>query len=107
MEDSRKRKNEKICSKILEKKSKTEVDLRTDWEKELDEKGYCVVKNVISREKASESISKFWDWFEHFETGIDRNDPKTWKSSKLPFNLHGIGSNSKGIKLIITKIVSQ
>ena len=91
MEDTRKRKTETINSSATsDKKSKTEVDEKIDWEKELEEKGYCVIPNVISKEKANESVSKFWDWFEGFETGVDRNNPKTWTCSKLPFSLHGI-----------------
>lgn len=66
-------------------------DLYEKYEKELYEKGYVVVKGVISKEKAKDYEGQFFDWLEGLnETKIDRNDPSTWKGDQYPMNLHGI-----------------
>ncbi len=46
--------------------------------KELQEKGYVVVKNVIPKERADEYVSRAYDWLEGFNLGFDRNDRSTW-----------------------------
>ena len=56
----------------------------------LKHDGWAIVKGVTSKEFAHMTASKFWDWFENFETGIDRDDPSTWTSIAWPLNVHGI-----------------
>jgi hypothetical protein len=85
MSDTCKRKDEEPFTP--EKKPKTDAE---DWMLELEEKGYCVIPGVLSKEKSSEYVSKFWDWLESFHTGVDRTNSKTWTGSKLPHNSHGI-----------------
>ncbi len=46
--------------------------------KELQEKGYALVKNVISKEKSEEYVSRAFDWLEGFGLGFDRHDRSTW-----------------------------
>lgn len=55
---------------------------------EIEEKGYTVVKNVLSPQAAFGYYHRFWNWLEYLKPGLTREDPETWKQK--PFNLHGI-----------------
>ncbi|KAK6909542.1 hypothetical protein I203_103563 [Kwoniella mangroviensis CBS 8507] len=63
---------------------------------ELDQKGYTVVKNVLSSERSSEYVNRAFDWLEGFNKGFKRDVRSTWKPENLPafsrgglFNRHG------------------
>ena len=56
----------------------------------LKNNGWAIVKGVTKADFAQETASKFWKWFENFNTGIDREKPETWKTKDWPVNLHGI-----------------
>lgn len=57
---------------------------------ELAEKGYTVVKNVVSPEKCEIYYQKLWKWLESLGTGITFEDKDTWKSNNWPISIHGI-----------------
>jgi ectoine hydroxylase-related dioxygenase (phytanoyl-CoA dioxygenase family) len=46
--------------------------------------GWCVIPDIITAERASEYISKMWDWLEGLNTGVDRNNQKTWEEGTWP-----------------------
>eukprot|EP01132_Coremiostelium_polycephalum_P007918 gene7918-9744_t len=60
-----------------------------EWRKQLFLKGWAVVKNVVSKERAEHYRSEFWTWIESFKTGISRNDKNSW-SENWPHSLQGI-----------------
>jgi len=65
---------------------------------ELEEKGYTVVKGVISKEKAAQYVDRIYQWLESFGTGFKADDRSTWRVSNVPpfgrggiFNRYGAG----------------
>ena len=58
--------------------------------KELFNKGYCVIPNILSDQECNETIDKIWQWLSSLGTGINRNDPLTWKAKYWPPSKHGI-----------------
>jgi len=52
---------------------------------ELDTKGYTVVKNVISAEKAAGYVDRMYNWLEGFGNGFKKDDRSTWRVDKLPY----------------------
>ncbi|ORX37087.1 hypothetical protein BD324DRAFT_642094 [Kockovaella imperatae] len=70
----------------------------TSYYEDLDKNGWCVVKNVISPEKAAYYVDQAYSWLEGFGKGFDKNDRETWKPENLPafakgglFNRHASG----------------
>ena len=59
------------------------------WE-HLREHGWAVVGNVLTPKKVDTYVGRMWSWFEQLGTGIDRNDPATWRGDAWPRNIHGI-----------------
>jgi len=59
------------------------------WMSDLLEKGWAVVKGVITPEKAADYASRANDWLEGFKLGYDRNDRSTWQKKNLPRHNHG------------------
>lgn len=60
---------------------------------ELENNGYTVVENVLTSQKCEQYINRFWDWLHNLNTGIDRNNPLTWKTMPdggWPLNIRGI-----------------
>ena len=55
----------------------------------LEEHGYCVIKAVLQPEEIQKSMSLTWDFLEGYGTGIKRDDPHTWDSSRWPTTTHG------------------
>lgn len=68
----------------------TFFDILTHCFKELDEKGYTIIPNVISQDKAREYHDAFWDMMEELNPDIKRDKRSTWKTENWPLNLHGI-----------------
>ncbi|WWC88322.1 uncharacterized protein L201_003230 [Kwoniella dendrophila CBS 6074] len=67
-----------------------------DYLPELQSRGWTVVKNAISTEKAKQYEDEAYKWLESFGKGFDKNDRNTWKVKNLPwfakgglFNRHG------------------
>ncbi|ODO04982.1 hypothetical protein I350_05594 [Cryptococcus amylolentus CBS 6273] len=56
---------------------------------ELEDRGYTVVKNVLSFEKAAEYKERLLQWLEDFQLGFRRDDPETWKWDYLPESWKG------------------
>lgn len=46
--------------------------------------GFCVIKNVISKEKAAETVDEIHQWLEDFNLGYKRDDPSTIREECLP-----------------------
>ena len=57
---------------------------------QLEIEGYTVIPNVICNSQANEYINSIWNWLESLQTGIQREDPSTWKSKNWPISIHGI-----------------
>lgn len=57
---------------------------------DLDEKGYCVIPNLITKEECKKYIDRIWDWLEGLDTDIDRNEPATWGNGQWPPSMFGI-----------------
>jgi len=57
---------------------------------ELAEKGYTVIKNVVSLEKCEIYYQQIWKWLASLETGISLEDKNTWKTTNWPISIHGI-----------------
>jgi len=65
---------------------------------ELDKNGWCVVKGVISPEKAQHYVNEMYKWLEGFGMGFKADDRSTWHVQNVPefgkgglFNRHGCG----------------
>lgn len=56
--------------------------------KYLDEHGYVVFADVLSKEEVSKNFNLFWEFLESINTShpIDRNNPKTWE--KFWYDMH-------------------
>jgi ectoine hydroxylase-related dioxygenase (phytanoyl-CoA dioxygenase family) len=52
----------------------------------LREYGYCIVENVFTNEECQDYINGCWDWLEGLDTGIDRNNNKTWNNNNWVLN---------------------
>jgi len=59
------------------------------WLRDLDEKGWAIIKGVVSPEKAAEYRDKAFEWLEGFKLGYKRDDPTTWKKENLPRHSFG------------------
>lgn len=46
--------------------------------------GYCVIKNVLSEERAAEIVSDIHEWLESYNLGYRRDDPSTIREECLP-----------------------
>ena len=58
--------------------------------KDLQENGFSVVKDVLTNEECDLAISGAWDWLESMDSGINRNEPKSWNGVNWPRNIHGL-----------------
>ncbi|GLI76566.1 hypothetical protein PoHVEF18_004839 [Penicillium ochrochloron] len=57
-----------------------------DWRDDLHEKGYVVLKNVVSEERALYYHQKMIDWLGSFDNGFDIKDRSTWTEENLPWS---------------------
>ena len=55
-----------------------------DFQTELREKGFVVLKGAISRDRAVKYQEKAYDWLKSFGTDLDFNNPETWIKENLP-----------------------
>ncbi|KAI5200103.1 hypothetical protein E4T39_05850 [Aureobasidium subglaciale] len=55
-----------------------------DWRDDLARDGFCVVKNVLEKEKALKYAEDIKDWLEGFGLGYKRDDPSTIREECLP-----------------------
>ena len=56
---------------------------------ELRSKGWTVVKETISKEKALAYADEGYKWLESWDLGYKRNDPSTRKAANLPWHIRG------------------
>lgn len=57
--------------------------------KDLKEKGFCVIPNLVPKEKCDQYIDDALTWLEAFDLGFKRDDKSTWTQDHLP--AHGKG----------------
>lgn len=57
--------------------------------KDLREKGYAVVPNLVPKERCDEYVNSALTWLEDFGLGFKRDDKKTWHADKLPVHVVG------------------
>lgn len=55
----------------------------------LEENGYVVLRNALSKEEAATAIDLTWDYLEGLGTGVNRSQPETWVDDKWPTVVHG------------------
>lgn len=55
----------------------------------LEANGYVVVRSVLSEAEAGKAMQLTWDYIEQLDTGVDRNDIKTWTNQHWPTVVHG------------------
>ena len=48
------------------------MDVRSQWEIELETEGWAVVPGVLTETEVETCISLTWDWLESLGSGIDR-----------------------------------
>lgn len=60
------------------------------WIHHLNNEGYAVVPNVLTREQCDQIIDQAWEWLQALGTGIQREDPTTWTNDRWPQNFNGI-----------------
>lgn len=57
----------------------------------LDDKGYAVIKGLLSRQEADEHLDKVWNFVEGLNPKISRNDKASWYVPKqFPLTMRGI-----------------
>jgi hypothetical protein len=59
------------------------------WMTELRTKGWTVVPNALSKEKASSYADEGYKWLESWELGYDHKDESTRKTANLPWHIRG------------------
>ncbi|KXS20441.1 hypothetical protein M427DRAFT_94336 [Gonapodya prolifera JEL478] len=57
---------------------------------DLARDGYAAVQAVPDSDRLQHLRDGFWDWLEHFDPAIKRNDPRTWDSPNGPTSFYGI-----------------
>ena len=57
---------------------------------DLETQGWAVIPDVLTPRECEEYVSKAWEWLESLETGIKRDDPKTWGEDRWPSSFRGI-----------------
>lgn len=60
-----------------------------DWRDEFHKYGCCVIKNVISPERAQYYAQKQIEWLKKFDLGFDEKDESTWTAEHLPVSFKG------------------
>jgi|TARA_B110000914_G_C15454268_1_gene442510 hypothetical protein len=58
------------------------------WKKNLDEKGYAIVEDVLNATECLELESGFWEYFGRL-SGVKKEDESTWKNIYRLFPNHG------------------
>lgn len=56
---------------------------------DLKEKGYCVIPNVVPKERCDQYVDDALTWLENFGLGFKRDDKSTWTKDHLP--VHAVG----------------
>ncbi|TKA81740.1 hypothetical protein B0A55_01120 [Friedmanniomyces simplex] len=60
-----------------------------DWRDDFHRDGFCIVKNVITPERAEYYKQKQIEWLQSFGLGFDPNDESTWTMDHLPVSFKG------------------
>ena len=55
----------------------------------LEEEGYVVLKETLTKTQAKQTLSLLWDYLESLGTGIDRHNSATWDDDRWPTSAHG------------------
>ena len=62
---------------------------------DLNENGYCVIPNILDSNTCDNYIERIWDWLESLNSGINRDEPNSWKGTNWPPNTRGIFKHFK------------
>ncbi len=77
------------------------LDAENEAVQRLLKEGVAIVR-ACSAAEADELRKELWDDLEALGTGIDRNDPETWKNSNWPQTTHGLLQNqSFGLRIAV------
>jgi hypothetical protein len=57
--------------------------------RDLKEKGYCVIPNLVPKERCDQYVNDALEWLEGFGLGFKRDDKSTWHKDNLP--VHAVG----------------
>ena len=57
--------------------------------RQLREKGWCVVKGAVPRDRADHYRDEAYKWVEGWGLGYDRNDPSTRLTKNMPWSVRG------------------
>lgn len=60
-----------------------------DWRDDFFAKGYAIIKNAITPERAAYYRQKQIEWLQSFGRGFDPNDESTWTQEHLPVSFKG------------------
>lgn len=60
-----------------------------DWRDDFHRDGCCVIKGVVSPERAEYYKAKQIEWLQNFGLGFDPNDKSTWTKDHLPVSFKG------------------
>lgn len=63
----------------------------------LEQKGFVVIKQVLSPKEAERAVELTWDYLEGLDTGIRRDDMSTWSDAQWPTTVHGAILSFHGI----------
>jgi ectoine hydroxylase-related dioxygenase (phytanoyl-CoA dioxygenase family) len=56
----------------------------------LDLDGYCVIDNVISKQKCRTYVNDMWNWLKEINPTINKDDSTTWLNNNFPVTFKGI-----------------
>ncbi|KAK4579943.1 hypothetical protein LTR86_000144 [Recurvomyces mirabilis] len=70
---------------------------RPEWQADLEENGYAVVRNVIPKQSCDDFVESSLKWLETFPHGFKRDDRSTWKTEHLPWGQKGGLYNRYGV----------
>lgn len=57
---------------------------------DLETQGWAVIPDVLTPRECEAYVSGAWEWLASLETGIRRDDPKTWGDDRWPSSFRGI-----------------
>lgn len=60
-----------------------------DWRDDFFDKGYAIIKNAITPERAEYYRQKQVEWLQSFNRGFNPNDENTWTQEHLPVSFKG------------------
>ncbi len=62
------------------------IKIGEDPKTNLQKYGYCVVEGVFTNKECKNTIDSIWKWLEGLDTGIKKNNKKTWSNKNWPIS---------------------